>query len=134
MKKKIIQITVVSLFLILITVMILHVRKDNLDAVYIEAVKDVIEDRKDEHFTPDQAQKIKAYFATMRESGYSNPKFESYVSDREKRLYLLVKSDSLDEEIMGVCYVILEFDESFNTVQNVITSSWVKVGDKIKNF
>lgn len=134
MKKKIIRYTLGVAVIVLLATMIIQIRKDNWDLTYVNAIKDIAASRSQHLFTKEQTLKINTYFEKMRENQLSNHKYETFFAEDEDRLYVLVKSDTDEKETVAVCYFVLTFDEGYEVVKSVITSSWIKVGKNTKNF
>lgn len=100
----------------------------------ISSLTDLANNKKNNYFTEDQSEKLTKYFLSLKEKGYTNPEFEGFLAQDENRLYLLVKTDYKEKNYKGISYIVLDYEMDGESIKNIITSGWIKIGETIKNF
>ncbi|MGX8794573.1 hypothetical protein ACR6HW_00560 [Fusibacter sp. JL298sf-3] len=80
-----------------------------------------------------QSEEVSAYLKKMNSEGFINPKFKSFYAEDERRQYILVETQNTSLGGTGFAYIVVTYDAK-NTVADVLTSSWVRIGDDKKNF
>ncbi len=79
------------------------------------------------------SEEVRAFLTKMDGEGFINPKFKSFYAEDERRQYILVETQNASLGGTGFAYIVVTYDAE-NAVADVLTSSWVRIGDDKKNF
>lgn len=125
----------VLIVIVLILVMIFSQYKlTHFSNPVLEGLNAISKDKKSNVFNDEQSEKVAQYFQNLEDKGYTNPTFEAFYAQDEDRLYVLVTTEYKENGHKGISYIVLDYDADGETIKNIITSGWIKMGETIKNF